>query len=123
MNETSPNLILRFVLEVVAFFAIGYWGWLATDTPGNYVLAIGLPVLAAAVWGVFNVPGDPSRSGKAPVPVPGWLRLLLELTILGAGAYALYASIGWIAGMVFVVLTGIHYATSTDRLQWLLQQT
>ncbi|MBN2245139.1 MAG: DUF2568 domain-containing protein, partial [Candidatus Aminicenantes bacterium] len=34
-----------------------------------------------ALWGTFRVPGDSSSSGKAPIPIPGFLRLFLELVI------------------------------------------
>jgi hypothetical protein len=51
-----------------------------------------IPLLAATAWGVFNVKGDPSRSGKAPVPVPGIVRLLLELAFFGSATLALFQS-------------------------------
>ncbi|WP_280456932.1 DUF2568 domain-containing protein, partial [Nocardia carnea] len=39
--------------------------------PARWLLVVLLPVVAAAAWGVFAVPDDPSRSGAAPVAVPG----------------------------------------------------
>ena len=65
------NLALRFALEVCALAALGFWGWSQTEAPWRYVLMLGVPALAAAVWATFTVPDDPSRSGRAPVPVPG----------------------------------------------------
>ena len=88
----------------------------------RFVLAFALPVAAAAAWGTFAVPEDPSRSGKAPVPVPGLIRLGLELLILGGGAWALVAAglptLGWVLAGVTVV----HYASSYDRIAWLLRR-
>lgn len=39
------------------------------------------------------MPNDPSRSGEAPVEVHGWIRLAVELVILGGGAAVI-----WYAG-------------------------
>ncbi|MFQ6227417.1 DUF2568 domain-containing protein [Nocardia sp. NPDC002869] len=49
-----------------------------------------LPVIAATAWGVIAVPDDPSRSGAAPVAVPGAIRLLVEFAVLFGGAAALF---------------------------------
>ena len=114
---TSPwNLALRFLLELAALAGFGVWGWLSF----GWIAAIGAPGVAAALWGVFNVPGDPTRSGRAPVPVPGWLRLGLELVILYGAVWALfdvgYGPLGKSLGLI----TALHYALSFDRLGWLL---
>ena len=74
------------------------------------------------LWGTFAVPGDPSRSGKAPVPVPGILRLVLELALFGFAAWALYDSGSPMLALVLAVLTLIHYALSYDRIAWLVRQ-
>ena len=117
------NLALRFLLEIAALVAYGYWGWIQGAGGGlRWVLAIGAPLLAAVAWGLFNVPGDPSRSGHAPVPVPGLVRLILEALIFGLAVWALFA-VGqprW-AGMLIGLLL-VHYAKSYDRLEWLLRQ-
>ena len=74
------------------------------------------------IWGVFNVPGDPSRSGAAPVPVPGVVRLLLELAILVGGAFALWLSGYRAASIILAVLIVAHYLLSIDRIAWLLRR-
>jgi hypothetical protein len=78
--------------------------------------------LAAGAWGTFAVPGDPSRSGKAPVPVPGIVRLILELAYFGAATWALFATglatLGWAYGLAVI----LHYLASYDRVGWLLQK-
>lgn len=113
------NLTLRFLLELAALVAVGAWGWQQREDGLGFVLAIGLPLLLAVAWGVFAVPGDPSRSGKAPVPVPGLLRLLFELAFFALAVWALYAigqtNLGWIFGVVVV----LHYLSSYDRILWL----
>ena len=88
---THPlNLAVRFVLELAALYALGLWGWRHGDGVWRFVIAAAIPLIAAALWGTFAVPGDPSRSGSAPVPVAGVLRLALELGFFAAATLALY---------------------------------
>ena len=75
-----------------------------------------------ALWGVFAVPDDPSRSGNAPVPVPGVVRLFLELAILLGGAYAWYLAGYTLFAGIFGTLIAFHYFLSAERVGWLLQQ-
>ncbi|MCI0714312.1 MAG: YrdB family protein, partial [Chloroflexi bacterium] len=75
MSKNPLNLALRFFLELAALYAMGYWAWTQNEGLLRIVLTIGLPLVAAAMWGVFRVPGDPK---DAPVAIPGWLRLVLE---------------------------------------------
>jgi len=106
------NLALRFVLELCALAAMGRWGWTKHAWVG-----IAVPLVAISFWGVFNVPGDPSRSGQAPIPVPGMLRLLLEAVLFGFAAWALGQPR---ASAIFAGMVLLHYALSLDRLRWLL---
>ena len=113
------NLTLRFALEMGALIGLGVAAWQSTNGPVQWIAAIAFPLVAAAVWGTFNVLNDPSRSGEAPVEVAGWLRLVIELTILGGGAVAIGIVWGPIAGVGFAVLILAHYAASWSRIQWL----
>jgi hypothetical protein len=115
------NLGLRFVLELAAFTGFAWAGWHLADGFLAIVLTVALPVAAAALWGVFNVPGDPSRSGKAPVPVPGWLRLLLELVVLLGGVASFLFFDAPVVGIILAALVVIHLAFSMNRTRWLLQ--
>ena len=120
---THPiNLTLRFLLELAALGGLGYWGWTQHTGLPRWILGIGLPIAAAILWGTFAVPDDPSRSGNAPIPTPGWLRLVLELLMLGAGAWALAAAGQNTAAWFMAVITLLHYAASLDRITWLLKQ-
>ena len=85
MGSHPINLAVRFLLEVVALGSMGLWGWTQHGGVGRWLWAIGLPLIAAIVWGTFAVPNDPSRSGEAPVVTSGILRLLIELLIFGIG--------------------------------------
>jgi hypothetical protein len=115
------NLAIRFILEIAALICIGIWGWNQSDGWIRYVLAPGLPLLVGAIWGIFAVPGDPSRSGKAPVPVPGFIRLILELSIFVISTWAMHnMNYDWMA-WIFGILVSIHYLVSYDRIFWLLK--
>ena len=80
------------------------------------------PTVAAVLWGTFAVPNDPSRSGKAPVAIPGVLRLILELGFFVFAAWGIfdlgYLGLSGVFGMIVVV----HYLVSYDRILWLLKQ-
>ena len=122
MGSHPLNLMFRFFLEIIALVSVGIWGWQIGEGPLKYVLAIGLPILIALIWGVFAVPGDPSRSGKAPVPVPGLLRLLLEFAVFGLAGLCLF-NMGYTTySLMLVLLVVVHYALSYDRMIWLLKQ-
>jgi len=122
MGYHPLNLVLRFILVVCALMAVGFWGLNQTDNSLKFVLAIGLPIILAVIWGVFAVPNDKSRSGKAPVPTPGILRLALELVIFVFATWCLY-SLGYHQlYIVFGVVIAIHYILSYDRIAWLLSK-
>lgn len=117
MGSHPLNLALRFVLELVAWGALGYWGWTQHQGALRWLLAIGLPLVAMAAWGTFRVPGDPK---DAPVAVPGAVRLALELLEFGLAALLLYQAGQQQAGIVFAVVVILHYLVSYDRIAWLL---
>ena len=121
MSQNPLNLAVRFLLEILALVALGAWARVQFSGAWGFILMILIPLLAAAAWGTFNVKDDPSRSGKAPVPVPGFVRLLLEFAFFGFATWALFRlniTYGWVFG--FVVLA--HYLVSYDRIRWLLKR-
>ncbi|MCB0523038.1 MAG: YrdB family protein [Lewinellaceae bacterium] len=120
MGSHPINLALRFLLELSALISVGMWAWRQNDGWLKYVLAIGIPLVLAAIWGTFNVPNDPSRSGAAPVVTPGVIRLAIELGIFALATWALH-DMGWTkAGLAFGVIVLLHYAVSYDRVMWLI---
>ncbi|MFW9809235.1 MAG: YrdB family protein [Candidatus Thorarchaeota archaeon] len=126
MSEVSEKMsigandLLRFILELCALVAYGYWGLNQSYGLLNYALMIVFPIIVALIWGTFAVPNDPSRSGGAPVPVPGAVRLLLEFLILGTAFWLMYTNGLELVGLLFGLLVIIHYFLAHKRVRWLL---
>ena len=122
MSTRPWNLAVRFLLELGALLVLGRWGWRQRDDAWRIAIAVAIPSIAAAFWGTFAVPDDPSRSGSAPVPVPGLLRLALELGFFASATLALY-DLGYaLLTAVFGTAIVIHYLLSYDRVLWLLSR-
>lgn len=94
----GANDVLRFVLELFAFFSLGYWGYLAWPFPWPGLLfMIGTPLFAIVVWGLF-------RSPRAKVPLDPVGRALVEIAVMGSAAIA-WAMLGYpIVAVVFAVV-------------------
>lgn len=117
MGSHPINLGLRFLLELAAWAAMGYWGWTQHDGLMRWVWAIGLPLVAMTVWAVFRVPGDP---GDAPVAVPGAVRLIIEAVEFGGAAWLLYAAGRPQLAIILGGLLVLHYAASYDYVYRLI---
>lgn len=113
MSENPLNLALRFALELAALAALGYWGWATHSGAARFVWTIAVVVGAAAVWGVFRVPGD---GGPPVVAVPGWVRLMIEAVFFTGATVALFSAGQVTLGVVFAVIVVVHYAISYDRV-------
>ena len=120
MSSNPINLAVRFLLEIFSLAVMGIWGWRQSDNWERYFLAIGLPVIAAVIWGTFAVANDPSRSGNAPVPVPGIVRLAIEFLFFGFTYWALCNMKSYNLSLLLAVVVVIHYVVSYDRIFWLL---
>ena len=122
MGSHPVNLAIRFILELTTLLAAGFWAWNLEMGWPRYILMILLPLLLAATWGIFAVPGDPSRSGKTVIPVPGIIRLMLELGFFAFGAWAINDAGHATAALIIAAIAALHYLTSYDRVRWLLKQ-
>ena len=122
MGSHPINLTLRFILELTALFSMGLWGWKYGEGFQRLLFAFGIPFIAAIVWAVFAVPNDPSRSGSAPVPTPGIIRLFIELLIFTTATWSFINSGFKILGWVFAIIVLLHYVISYDRIIWLLKR-
>jgi hypothetical protein len=101
------NEALAFFLEVVALWALGGWGWhVGSGVFLKLVLAVGLPLVAAVVWGLFAAP-------RAVVKLPVAGILGVKAVVFGAATLALYGSGHPIPAAVFAVLVVANTAIVT----------
>ena len=121
MSSHPVNLALRFLLELAAISAMSVWGFSCGNGAARFIFAVAIPLAAAAVWGVFAVPGDPSRSGSAPVPIPGTLRLGLEICFFAFAVWCLFSTHHPTLAILLGSITAAHYAISYDRMGWLVR--
>ncbi len=105
----SANLALRFLLELCALGALGYWG--ATAQARLFprtLLAIGAPLLAALFWGMFVSP-------RVRVVLPTTVRMVLGLAVFAAATAALIARGRVTAG---VTLGGLALLNAILMIVW-----
>lgn len=119
MSNNPINLALRFFLELAALVALGYWGFTQNQGIMRVILGLGIPLLAAALWGTFRTPSD---HGKGIIAVPGIVRLLLEAAFFGAAVWLLAAADQPNTALIFGVVIVGHYLVSYDRVLRLLKQ-
>lgn len=106
----AANLLLAFLVELVALGIFAWWGWATGGTTAvRLLLAIGLPVLAAVLWGLFAAPT--ATRGQ----VPRWIVKVLVFGLAGAALWSLGHPI---LGTGFVVLVAANLAIiHTQKLQ------
>lgn len=92
------NDVVRFLLELFAFFTLALWGYMAFPFPlPGIFFTIGLPLFAVVLWAVF-------RSPKAVVKTDPVGKAIVEIAIMGAATYCWF-SLGYpFVGIVFGVL-------------------
>lgn len=120
MRSHPANLIFRFLLEIIALISVGIWGWKQDESWFQLVLAVGIPITLAIIWGTFAVPNDPSRSGSAPIVTPGVIRLIIEFGIF---VFAIWSqnNMGWSKiSLIYGLIVLVHYVISYNRVLWLL---
>jgi hypothetical protein len=95
------NLGLRFLLELTALVALGWWGFhVGGSILGELVLGLGLPLLAAIIWMLFVAP-------KARFPVALKFRAAIETAIFIAAALAFWGVGHHGLAEAFIVATAI----------------
>ncbi len=98
----SANLALRFLLELCALLAFGYWGFQTGQSLLSKIgLGIGIPLLTVIIWGMFIAP---NAAVHLPEPVP----FVLGLVILGLAAIALAAAGHTALAIVFGIIIVIN---------------
>lgn len=121
MGFHPANLAFRFLLEVVGLIGSFRLGLAAAPGPWGWVLGLVVTIVAMALWANFRVRGDRSAKGDSPYPISGPVRILIEVTVFGAGALGWFASGPvWLAWSYVGALV-THHLLSYDRIGWLLR--
>jgi hypothetical protein len=79
------TLTVRFLCELAMLATLAYWGFQTGNGLTTWLLGLGAPLLAAAVWGALVAP-------KARWPVPIQVRVVIELALYTAAVAALVAA-------------------------------
>jgi hypothetical protein len=103
----GANLALRFLLELCALGALGYWSFkTGSTTLAKIGLGIGTPLVAAVVWAIFVSP-------QASVKLPGILVLLLQVMVFGSAAAGLavtgHRTLALVFGAVVIINAVLMY--------------
>ncbi|GAA1565029.1 hypothetical protein GCM10009789_18240 [Kribbella sancticallisti] len=95
------NLGLAFLLELAGLAIFAWWGWrTGNSTAISLLLAIGLPVLAATIWGLFAAPTANYGSPAVTATV--------KLTFLALAALALWSLDHRLLAATFVLVVAAN---------------
>src|SRR5262249_2753868 len=116
------HLAIRFALELALLAALAYWGWhLGDGGIAGVLLAVVIPVATGLMWGIFRSRGD-TGPAESTVAMPGWLRLALELALIGLAAYGVWTSGSRAAAETLLTAFALHYAVTWERAAWLVRR-
>lgn len=96
----SVNDVLRFFLELFAFFSLSFWGFAAWDFPWSIVVGILTPLVAILLWALF-------RSPQAVVPLGVFGRAVVEIVVMASAAIAWVMLGQLIVGVAFALVATI----------------
>ncbi|WNQ08822.1 YrdB family protein [Paenibacillus aurantius] len=96
------NLTIRFILELVILFALGYWGFhYDSEFIIQILLGLGLPLVAAILWGKIISP-------KATIKLPLLGVILTELLIFGAAFLCLLSDGFKVFAIIFLLVSFVN---------------
>lgn len=103
----GANLVLAFLLEILALLFLSDWGWHNGASTGTRLLqAIAVPLVAAVVWGLFAAP-------KARIPVPLPAQLAVKALVFGAATWALFDLRMPVLGVLFALVVIVNTVVAT----------
>ena len=95
------NLGLAFAVELAGLGIFAWWGWQAGNTTVvRLLLAIGLPVVAAVLWGLFAAP---TANHGGPL-----VTAIMKIAFFGLAGLALWSLDHRILGIVFIVVVAAN---------------
>ncbi len=95
--KIGPFAVLGFVLELAALTALGYAGFSQFAPPLSVLVGLGLPLLAIVLWGLLRAP-------RRPIDSPFWVRIAVEVLVMGGAVAALALSGLPVLAAAFAVL-------------------
>ena len=106
------NLTGRFLLELAAIGAVGFWGFQAVDSvPARIVVAIGAATALVIFWALVVAP-------KADNAIPADVRVVIGsgVLLLAAGALAIAGepTLGLVFGAAVIVNTALLFVLGHD---------
>ncbi len=119
-HRLIDRLIRAFLgATVAAGVAWGLWRLLAG---GAVASAVGLlaGIATIAVWLIFETPDDPGGGWLGLVAIPGPVRVLGELALLGLAATVIWLGGSRAASETLLTVAGLHLFLSWERAVWLL---
>jgi hypothetical protein len=98
------NAALAFLLELAALAWLAWWGWaVGPGLIGQLLLGVGIPLLAAVVWGRYASP-------KSTAKLPKAAKMGIKAVVFLSASAALGAQTDWPTGLGFAVLSGVSTA-------------
>jgi hypothetical protein len=94
------NLLVRFILELWALVALGYWGFQTQTGIGQWVLGLGAPIVMIMVWGNLVAP-------KASNRLVDPLRLVVEVGVFVVSGLALAAAGQSTLAVILLITYGV----------------
>lgn len=95
------NLGLAFLMELAGLAIFAWWGWnVAGSTALRLVLALGLPVMAAVLWGLFAAP---TANYGSPV-----VTAVVKIAFFGLAGLALWTRDHEILATTFVLVVAAN---------------
>ena len=83
-----------------------------------FAFGAGATVIAVGMVAMLSMPGDKKQ---VMVPVPGVLRLLIEITLAIVGSYATCLAFGQIYALAFGIVWLVYLLVARERRLWLMR--
>jgi hypothetical protein len=107
----QANLLVKFLLELAALVAFGWWGSSVGNGVVPVVVAIGLPIVVAVLWALLAAP---RASRRLPIRV----RLPFELGVFALATLAFAGGGSAAAAVVFACIAAANAVLLTVWRQW-----
>lgn len=100
-EDSGVHATVRFLLELGALVAYGYWAVRLTSGTVGLALGLAVPLVVAVLWAVFAAPKSPRR-------LAGRRLLAFEAAVFGGAAVALVAANRPVIGICFALVVLVN---------------